>query len=94
MLVRFVHDNSHAAVEIHSVNSDTWVVLDSQIDVFADTETEVTSLGEVTLPQLVFLDLETTLENFLCLWTADGDVNSNLFVTTDTEGSDGVSGLA
>ena len=92
--MKFLENNSHAAVEIHSVNTDTWVVLDAQIDVFADTEAEVASLGEVTLPQLVFLDLEATLENLLCLWATDGDVDSNLFVTTNTEGSDGVSSLA
>lgn len=94
MLNHFLQSNSHAAVEVHSVNSNAWVVLDAQIDVFANTEAKVTSFGEVTLPQLVFLDLEATLKNLLCLWAADGDVDSDLFVTTDTEGSDGVSGLA
>jgi len=84
----------HASVEIHSVNTNCWVVLDTEIDVLRDTETEVTSLGEVALAKLVLLDLETTLENLLCLWTADGDVDGDLFVTTDTEGTDGVAGLA
>lgn len=84
----------HASIEIHSVNSDRWVVLDTEIDVLRDTEPEVASLGEVALAKLVLLDLETTLENLLCLWAADGDVNRDLFVTTNTEGSDGVAGLA
>jgi hypothetical protein len=35
--------------------------------VFADTEAEVTSLGEVALAEFVFLDLEPALENFLGL---------------------------
>lgn len=61
---------------------------------FADTEAEVSGLGEVTLPQFVFLDLEATLENFLSLGATDGDVNGDLFVTTDTEGTDGVASLA
>lgn len=61
---------------------------------FADTETEVTSLREVALAKLVLLDLQSTLQDFLGLWTSDGDVNRDLFVTTDTEGTDGVSGLA
>lgn len=60
----------------------------------ADTETEVASLREVTLAELVFLDLQSTLQDLLGLWSADGDVNGNLLVTTDTEGSDGVAGLA
>lgn len=58
-----------------------------------DTETEVTSLREVPLLQLVFLDLQCSLQNFLGLGASDGDVTSNLFVTPDGEGSDGVSGL-
>lgn len=81
-------------IEIHSVDTDRGVVLDTEIDVFADTETEVTGLREVALAEFVFLDLEATLENFLSLGATDGDVDSDLFVTTDTEGSDGVTGLA
>ena len=61
---------------------------------FADTEAKVTSFGEVSLSQLVFLDLETSLEDFLGLGTSYGDVNCDLFVSSDTEGSDSVSGLA
>jgi hypothetical protein len=62
--------------------------------VFADTETEVSSLGEVALAELIFLDLQSTLQNFLSLWSTDSNMYSNLFVTTDTEGSDCVAGLA
>lgn len=57
----------HAAVEVHTVNTNGRVVLDAEIDVLADTEAEVASLGEVALAQLVLLDLEATLENFLSL---------------------------
>ncbi len=85
---------SHAAVEIHSVNTNRRVVLDTEIDVFADTETKVASLREVALAEFVFLDLQSTFQDFLGLWSTDCNVHSDLFVTTDTEGSDGVSGLA
>lgn len=84
----------HAAVEVHAVNTDTGVVLDTEIDVLGDTETEVAGLAEVALAQLVLLDLEATLKNLLGLGATDGDVDSDLFVTTDTEGTDGVAGLA
>ena len=57
----------HAAVEVHAVDTNGGVVLDAQVDVLADTETEVASLGEVALAQLVLLDLEATLENLLGL---------------------------
>jgi hypothetical protein len=86
--------NLHAAVEVHSIDTDTRVVLDTQVDVLADTEAEVAGLGEVALPQLVFLDLEATLQDLLRLGASDGDVDGDLFVTTDTEGTDGVAGLA
>lgn len=61
---------------------------------FADAESEVASLREVTLAQFVFLDLQSTLQDLLCLWASDGDMNSDLFITTDTESSDGVARLA
>lgn len=85
---------AHAAVEVHPVNTNGWVVLDAEIDVLRDTETEVASLGEVALAELVFLDLEATLENLLGLGATDSNVNSDLLVTTDTEGSDSVASLA
>jgi hypothetical protein len=69
------------------------VVLDAQVDVLGDTETEVAGLAEVALAELVLLDLEATLEDLLSLGAADGDVDGDLFVTTDTEGTDGVAGL-
>jgi hypothetical protein len=83
----------HADEEVHSVDTNTGVVLDTQIDVLGDTETEVTGLGEVALAELVLLDLEATLEDLLGLGATDGDVDGDLFVTTDTEGTDGVTGL-
>lgn len=36
--------NIHAAVEVHSVDTNCWIVLDTKIDVLADTESKVTSL--------------------------------------------------
>lgn len=110
--------SGHAAVEVHAVNTDGGIVLDTKIDVLADTEAEVAGLGEVASAELVLLDLEATLKNLLglrkdvsisepnflfstiaiegCFYlgASDGDVNSNLLVTSDTEGSDSVTGLA
>lgn len=87
-------DNAHAAVKVHAVDTNGRVVLDAQIDVLGDTETEVAGLGEIALAELVLLDLEAALQDFLCLGAADGNVDGNLLVTTDTKGTDGVSGLA
>jgi hypothetical protein len=85
---------SHAAVEIHAINSNRRVVLDTEIDMFADTESKVASLREVALAEFVFLDLQSTLQDFLCLWATDGDMDCDLLITTDTECTDGVAGLA
>jgi hypothetical protein len=62
--------------------------------VFRNTEAEIASRGEVALPQLVFLNFEATLENLLCFGTTNGNMDSNLFVTTNTKSSNRVSGLA
>ena len=51
----------HAAVEVHSIDTDSGIILDSQINVFAYAKAEVACLGEVLLFQLVLADLETTL---------------------------------
>lgn len=85
---------SHAAVEVHAVDTNARVVLDTKIDVLVDTEAEVAGLGEVPLAELVLLDLEATLKDLLGLGATDGDVDGDLFVTTDTEGTDSVAGLA
>lgn len=55
----------------------------------SNTETEVAGLGEVTAAKLVLLDLETTLEDLLGLGATDGNVASDLLVTTDTETTEG-----
>ena len=89
-----VVSHSHAAVEVHAVDTNARIVLDTQVNVLGDTEAEVTGLGEVALLQFVLLDLEATLEDLLSLGTTDGNVDGDLFVTTDTEGTDGVAGLA
>ena len=86
--------SGHAAVEVHAVDTDAGIVLDTKIDVLADAEAEVARLAEVALAKLVLLDLEATLENFLGLGATDGYMDGDLFVTADTEGTDGVAGLA
>lgn len=74
----------HAAVEVHSVDTDSRIILDSQINVFAYAEAEVACLGEVPLFQLVLPNLETTLEDFFGLGASDSDMDGNLLVTADT----------
>ena len=51
-------------------------------------------LVEIALAKLVLLDLETALQDFLRLGTANRDMARNLFVTPDTERADGIPSLA
>ncbi len=47
-------------VEVETIDSDARVVLDTQVDVFLDTEPEVAGTGEVFTSQLVFSHLYST----------------------------------
>ena len=71
----------HDAVEVHSVNTDSRVILDAQIDMLGDTKTKVSSLREVPLLEFVLLDLQPTLQNLLGFRPTDSDVHSNLLVS-------------
>ena len=57
-----------------------------------DTEAEAAGVGEVLVQELVLLNLEALLEDLFGLLTVDGDVAGDLFVTTNGERADGVTG--
>ena len=79
-------------VEVHTEDTSGRVVLDAKIDVLRDTEAEVAGVGEVGGEQLVFLHLQASLEDLGSLLASDSAVASDLFVSSDTEGTEGVSG--
>ncbi len=79
-------------VKVHTENTSEWIILDTQINVLLNTETEVSSVWEVYFSQFSVLDLKSSFENLIGLVSSDGDVSSNLFVSLDTETSDSVSG--
>jgi hypothetical protein len=85
--------SAHHHVKVHTEDADTWIIPSTKIDVFLDTEPKVPSFREVPLPEFVLLDLEATFEDFLSLGTTDGDMDGDLFVTTDAERPDGVPGF-
>lgn len=76
-------------VDIHTVDTNVGVVLEVEIDVFLDTETEVTSVGEVGALEGHVLDSETLLEDLASELTAESDVSRDGFVTADVERTDG-----
>ena len=47
-------------VEVHTVDTNGWIVLDSQINVFLDTKSKVTIGRKVVSSQFVFTDLYKT----------------------------------
>ena len=79
-------------VEVHTENTGEWIILDTEIDVLLNTESEVTSVREVGFSQFSVLDLEASFEDFVGLIASDGDVHGHFLVSLDTEGSDGESG--
>ena len=80
---------SQLHVEIHTEDTGVGVVLDTQINVLLNTETEVARVGEVLLHQLVLLHLQTALQNLQSLLATNGCMDGDLLVTTDGEGTDG-----
>lgn len=76
--------SGHTAVEVHAVNTNGWIVFDTQVDMLADTEAEVACFREVSRTEFVFFDFEAALEDFLSFGTADGDVDSDFLVSTNT----------
>ena len=61
---------------------------------FTDAKPKVPRLREVLPSQLVFLYLQTTLEDFFGFGTTDGDVYGDFFVTSNAECADCVAGFA
>ena len=80
---------SQLHVEIHTEDTGVGVVLNTQINVLLNTETEVARVGEVLLHQLILLHLQTALQNLQSLLATNGGVDGDLLVTTDGEGTDG-----
>jgi len=80
-------------VEIHTVDANAGVVLDSQVNVLLNSKAKISVGREVFPPQLILLDLESPLQDFLGLGSPDSAVHSDLLVPPDAEGPDSVPGL-
>ncbi len=57
--------------EIHTEDTGGGIVLKAQIDVLVDAEAEAAGLGEVSLLELVLLDLEATVQQLVGLEATD-----------------------
>ena len=79
-------------VEVHTENTGEGIILNTQIDVLLNTETETSSVGEVGFSQFSILDFKSSFENFVSFIASDGNMGCDFFVSLDAETSDGVSG--
>ena len=50
-----------------SIDSNSGIIFDIQIDMFLNTEPEISRVTEIGLLQLIFFDFETTFKNFFSL---------------------------
>ena len=57
--------------KVHTEDTDAWIVFDSEIDVFLDTESETAHAREVTFFELVFFDFQAGFKNFFGFWSSD-----------------------
>lgn len=80
-------------VKVQSIDPNARVVLNSQVNVFLNTETKVSGMREVVTSQFVFPDFQTALKNFLSFSATHCTMHGDFFVTTDTKRSHGVSGF-
>ena len=78
-------------VKVHTENTGEWIILDTQINVFLNTETETSSIWEVSFSQFSVLDFKSSFENFISLVSSDSDVSGDFLVSLNTETSDGES---
>merc|ERR1719322_1135713 len=79
--------------EVHAIDTNAWIVLNSQVNMLLDAEAEVAIVGEVLLPQHVLLHLKAPLQDFLGLGSPDCAVNGDFLVSPDTEATNSVTGL-
>ena len=84
---RSLQDN----VKVHTEDTSGRIVLDTQVNVLRDAETEVAGVGEVGRLKFVLLHLQASVQDLGSLLTSNSAVASDLFVSSDTEGSEGVS---
>ena len=74
--------------EVHTEDTDLWVVLDAEIDVLSDTEAEVALIGEAGLWEFIALNSQALLDDVDGLLATDGDLGCDVLTSTDAETSD------
>lgn len=76
--------------KVHTINTDQRIIFETKVNMFLDTESKVSGGRKVGFFQLILFDLETTFKDLLGFWTANGNVNGNLFIAANGEGTDSI----
>merc|ERR1719244_251612 len=79
--------------EVHSVDTNARIVLDTKINMLLDSETKVSIVRKVFLPQLVLPNFEATLQDLFRLRSSHSAMDRNLLIPTDTKGTNCVAGF-
>merc|ERR1712180_343362 len=77
-------------IEIHSIDTNARIVLYPEINMLRNSKSEIPGFRKIAPTQLVLLHLQPLLQDFFCFGSSHGTVDGNLFITTDTKGSNGV----
>merc|ERR1712180_365101 len=80
-------------IEIHSIDTNTRIVLYPEINMLSNSESEIPCFRKIAPTQFVLLHLETLLQDFFCFGSSNSAMDGNLLITTDTKGSNGVAGF-
>jgi len=80
-------------IEIHSKNTSVGIVLDTEVNMFLNTEAEIAGVGEVTFSKFEFFDFKSFFQDFFGLVSSDGHMQGDLFISLNSERTDGVAGL-
>ena len=88
-LAGFLEDD----IEVHTENTGVGIIFDTKVNVFLNTEAEVTGVGEVTFSKFEFFDFKSFFQDFFGLFSSNGDMEGNLFISLNNERTDGVSGF-
>ena len=77
-------------VEVHTENTSEGVILNTQINVLLNTESEASSIREISLLEFSILDLESSFKDLVSLISSDGDMDSDFLITLDRETTNGI----
>ena len=74
-------------VEVHAENTGEWIILNSEIDMLLNSESEAASIREILFLELSIFDFQASLEDLIGFITSHCYMDCNLLVSLDAEAS-------